>query len=126
MNSYGKELILDLEYCDVKQFTRPRISLYVERLCRIIKVERGDLHFWDYAGAPEEYDAAPDHIKGTSAIQFILTSNITIHTLDVLKTAYFNIFSCDDFDERPAVDFTAAFFDGKVRGQTVLLRGEGR
>ena len=120
---YGKELILDLEDCDPTTFTRESIERYVVQLCELIGAERGDLHFWDYEGEPEEYAAAPDHLKGISAIQFIMTSNITIHTLDVLKTAYINVFSCDNFSGSSASKFTKDWFRGSLRAKLAIMRG---
>ena len=90
MNDYGKELILDLHNCNSYKFTRKCLTNYFIELCELIDMERENLHFWDYIGQEDEYEKAPDHLKGTSAIQFISTSNITIHSLDVLKRAYIN------------------------------------
>ena len=81
MESYGKELILDLHDCDPKTFTRESIKEYCERLCDLIGMEKCDFHFWDYEGDPEGYEKAPDHLKGTSAIQFITTSDVRVHAL---------------------------------------------
>ena len=53
------------------------------------------------------------HTKGTSAVQFILTSNITIHTLDLLEAAYVNIFSCKKFDRKLAEKITTEWFVAK-------------
>ena len=62
---------------------------------------------------PDEQQTEP-HLKGTTAVQFILTSNIVIHTLDLLGAVYVNIFSCKDFDPKIAADFTANWFKGKI------------
>ena len=122
MKGFGKELILDLHKCDVKKFTRYHIKKYFVELCVLIDMQREDLHWWDYKGLPEEYAKAPAHLKGVSAIQFIKTSNITIHTLDVLKKVYINIFSCKEFDPLDTTLFTAAFFGGKVVNKKFIER----
>ncbi len=57
-----------------------------------------DLYFWDDLGVPNEDQQTDPKTKGTSAVQFILTSTIVIHTLDLMKSAYINIFSCKKFD----------------------------
>ena len=90
---YGIELILDLHGCDVSTFTRESITQYFERLCVLIDMKRETLHFWDDEGVPEEEKQTSPHTQGTSAIQFILTSSIVIHTLDQLSAVYINIFS---------------------------------
>ena len=111
---YGKELILDIHRCDVSKFNRKDIEIYLKKLCELINMDREDLHFWDYEGDPVGYERAPDHLKGVSCVQFITTSNITIHALDVLRKIFINIFSCRDFDCKIARDFTRDYFDGIV------------
>lgn len=120
--SYGKELILDIECGDPETFCRLVIEEFFIELCNKIDMDRADLHFWDYeeVGGKEE---APDHLSGTSAIQFISTSNITIHTLDKLRSVYLNIFSCKDFDVPTVEDCALTFFGGRIRRSTTLERG---
>ena len=104
--SYGLELVLDLHGCDTSQFTRASIKEYCTELCDLIDMERCDLHFWDDVGVPEDEQQTDSKTKGTSAVQFILTSTIVIHTLDLMNTAYINIFSCKEFDTDKATQFT--------------------
>ena len=114
MKNYGKEVILDLHNCNPETFTRKSIRKYFKELCVLIDMERETLHWWDYNGIPEEYAKAPDHLKGISAIQFIKTSNITIHSLDVLKRIYINVFSCKDFKSNDVKNFSEKWFQGKT------------
>lgn len=81
MKAYGKELIADLHDCDPKFFTKVAFEIFLKELCGLIDMEREDLHFWDY----EAYMEAPDHLQGISLVQFIKTSNITIHSPDKLR-----------------------------------------
>ena len=118
---YGKELILDLHYCNSDTFTRRGIRNYFKRLCEIIDMERCDLHWWDYKGLPKEYAKAPAHLKGTSAVQFIKTSNITIHTLDTLRVVYLNIFSCKNFDEKVVAQFSRGWFESEAIAQMRVI-----
>lgn len=111
---FGWELILDVHDADASKFTRDCIEEYLSDLCRQIKMDREDLHFWDYQDDDEGYDAAPAHLKGTSAVQFIKTSSIVIHTLDVTKRVYINIFSCKKFDPSEATFITEHFFSADV------------
>jgi len=119
---YGIELILDLHNCDPSTFTRKSIASYFEELCKLIDMERCDLYFWDYENELEEYEKAEDHLKGISAVQFIMTSNITIHTLDVLKKVFINIFTCKDFNREEAEIFTRKWFKGRVVNTKALTR----
>jgi S-adenosylmethionine/arginine decarboxylase-like enzyme len=119
---YGKELILDLHDCDASRFSRKSIEQFCEELCDLIDMERCDLHFWDDVGvAPEEQQTDP-RTKGTSAVQFILTSTIVIHTLDLRKTVYVNIFSCKDFSADEAATFTATWFASTDWTSNVVVR----
>lgn len=107
---YGIELILDLHGCDSSKFTRVSINKYFERLCVLIDMQREELYFWDDEGVSEEDKQTSPHTQGTSAVQFILTSSIVIHTLDQLKAVYINIFSCKSFDPKVAEQFSTDWF----------------
>jgi S-adenosylmethionine/arginine decarboxylase-like enzyme len=109
-DQYGIELILDLHGCDASKFTRPSITAYFEQLCDLIDMQREDLHFWDDVGLSDEDKQTSPHTQGTSAVQFILTSSIVIHTLDQLRAVYVNIFSCKVYDPKVAEKFTAEWF----------------
>lgn len=122
MKTYGKELILDLHGCNVAMFNRKDIEKYFIALCTLIDMEYEDLHFWDYEGDPEGYEKAPSHLKGTSAVQFIKTSSVVLHSLDDLGKAFINVFSCKDFDDAEVRSFTEAFFGGRVAHFQVVER----
>jgi len=110
---YGFELIMDLHDCDASTFNRSSLRKYFIKVCKAIDMKRCELYFWDDYGVPAKEKQNLPHTKGTSAVQFILTSNITIHTLDLLKAAYINIFSCKQFDEKVAEKITREWFGAK-------------
>lgn len=110
---YGYELILDLHGCDSSTFKRTSLRKYFTKLCKAIDMQRCDLHFWDDYGVPKNEKQTEPHAKGTSAVQFILTSTIVVHTLDILETVYVNIFSCKYFDEKVAERITKEWFAAK-------------
>lgn len=122
MDEYGRELIIDMHNCDPKTFTRKSIREYFTKLCKVIDMQQCDLHFWDDVGVPKAERQTDPHLKGTSAIQFILTSNITIHALDLLGKVYVNIFSCKDFSPSEAEIFTQNWFKGEVVNSQVWKR----
>lgn len=122
MDDYGKELILDLHHCEPSRFTRKIIRGYFIRICELIDMERGNLFWWDDLNSPEAEKETEPHLVGTSAVQFIKTSNITIHTLDILHRVYLNIFSCKDFDEYAVERTTATWFDGDIVNRKVIRR----
>ena len=71
---------------------------------------------------PPEEQQTEVHLKGTSAVQFILTSNIIIHTLDLLGNVYINIFSCKDFDPENAIKFSKNWFRGEIVNSHIIER----
>lgn len=121
MKNYGKELILDLHECNPEKFTREIITEFFEKLCKEIDMEACKVTFWEYE-TQEEFDAAPPHLKGISGVQFISTSNITIHALNDLKAVYLNIFSCKDFSFMKTHRFCEKFFEGEVINSKTLNR----
>ena len=108
--TYGFELIIDLHGCDVSKFSRTSLKKFFVKLCKAIDMERCELHFWDDVGVPPEERQTLPHTKGTSAVQFILTSTIVVHTLDLLKAVYVNIFSCKPFDRNVTEELTKEWF----------------
>jgi len=110
---YGYELILDLHGCDASTFNRESLDEYFDKLCKAIDMVKCERYWWDDVGvAPEEQQTSP-HTKGTSAVQFILTSTIVVHTLDMLEAVYINIFSCKPYDKDMAENFTKEWFRAK-------------
>ena len=120
--SYGYELVVDLKDCDPERFNRESIDRFFSEICRVIDMEKCAVHFWDDVGVPPEDQQVEPHTKGTSAVCFILTSSIVIHTLDLLKSTYVNIFSCKEFDSLRATEFTRQWFGGDVANSYFLQR----
>ncbi len=122
MKSYGKELILDLKDCNPDTFNRQNITEFFTELCELIDMEQCDLHFWDDVGVPDNECQTDPKLKGTSAVQFIMTSSIVIHCLDLLGTVYVNLFSCKDFDISEAANFIESWFEGVTVKRVEVVR----
>ncbi|HDY89184.1 MAG TPA: hypothetical protein ENH82_13845 [bacterium] len=121
---YGSELILDLYECDVKTFNHKSIKEWLDALCKLIDMNQEDLHFWDYEGCPEEKANAPVHLVGISAVQFISTSDIVIHTLELVGECYINIFSCKEYDALATTEFTKNWFGSRKYEYKTVIRGK--
>ncbi len=119
---YGFELILDLHECHVSTFNRDSLREYFTKLCAAIDMKQCELYFWDDEGLPPEEQQTSPHTKGTSAVQFILTSSIVVHALDLLQAAYINIFSCKPFDKDTAEKLTKEWFGAKECRATFIER----
>ncbi len=122
ISPYGYELVLDLHNCDPSTFNRKSIDRFFTELCAVIEMEKCEVHFWDDVGVPPEEQQTEPHTKGTSAVCFILTSTIVIHTLDLLEAVYVNIFSCKDFDAGAAASFSTEWFKGEIVNSRVVER----
>lgn len=134
LNSYGIELILDLKDCNPEKFNRKSFNIFYDELCELLGVEKGTRHFWDYEdwwrnvwywlfNRKELKRNAPPHLKGTSAVQFIMTSSLVIHALDDLGTLYINVFSCDNFNASKAQAYIEEYFEGTTVGKKFITRG---
>jgi len=122
---YGWELVLDLHGCDKQRFNRKSIDAFFTELCDLIDMEKCDVHFWDDVGVPEDEKQTSPQTTGTSAVCFILTSTIVIHTLDLLGSVFVNIFSCKSFEPDAARDFTVSWFKASACRDTWIERTAG-
>ncbi len=111
---------MDLHKCNPKTFSRESLDNYFENLCKTIDMERCERYFWDDFGVPFEEQQTNPKTKGTSAVQFILTSTIVIHTLELLETVYINIFSCKLFDPDIAKELSISWF-GATESKTHFI-----
>ena len=119
---YGYELVLDLHGCNSAKFNRADIDGYFTGLCRRISMEKAETHYWDDLGVPIQEQQTSPQTKGTSAVCFILTSTIVVHTLDLLSAVYINIFSCKAFDPEVATKFTKEWFEAGSCKSTFIDR----
>lgn len=125
VGGYGIEYVIDLYGCDARQFTIPAVKMFMRRLCRILHLHPEELHIWGYDD-PKEKAEAPAHLKGVSAVQFIKTSNITLHCLDDLGLACVNVFTCGRFqhcDIAEARNFCMGWFHARTFQEHLLNRG---
>lgn len=110
-------MVLDLNECDTSKFTRRHLDDFFTGICRLIDMNRhGEPMYWfDNSEKP--------HLHGASAVQFIKTSNITLHALDKLQAVFINIFSCKEFDADAARDYCIRYFSAKRYHCEILVRG---
>ena len=115
MTKYGEEVLIDLHGCSVDVMTRDTIRQFLLDLCDRIEMERCELYFWDDLETPENEKQTSPHTQGTSAVQFILTSNITIHTLEQLGKVFINVFSCKPFSQTTVEEVVVNHFGGEIQ-----------
>ncbi len=127
MKNYGKELILDIHDCYENRFNRKDIARYFDELVELIDMKPMKRTWWDYFWYPKWFIKImgwdnEDKVYGASAVQFIRTSNITIHVIYNLRQIYLNIFSCKDFDAELVTDFSQCFFWGEIVNKKIIDR----
>ena len=102
---WGYHMILDCAACDKsKIMDKQNVINFTKEL-----VKRIDMEAW---GEPiVEYFAAHDPNKaGFSMLQLIVTSNLAAHFIDSTGDAYFDVFSCKEFDQQTVIDTINEFF----------------
>jgi S-adenosylmethionine/arginine decarboxylase-like enzyme len=122
MKKYGKSLLLDIHNADIKFFNRRSLLKFFHTLCKEIDMQPEKLVWWDDVGVKKEFRQTESHTKGTSAVQFILTSSIVIHTKDILKSINIDIFSCKNYDVRKTKKFCRDYFKGKIINSIIVPR----
>ena len=116
--SYGKEVIIDLYDCDREKMTEEHVVNFIQQLVKKVDMEtHGEPMVWTNNESDEP------HLRGTSAMQFITTSNVVVHTLSLTGLVLVNLFSCKPFDEHVVVDFSQQFFDARSYVMEPLKRG---
>ncbi|MDO8467645.1 MAG: S-adenosylmethionine decarboxylase [Nanoarchaeota archaeon] len=105
---WGKTASIDLHGCNDLIKNPEKIKEFVIKLCKEIDMERHGDVIIDRFGDGK--------LEGWSCLQFIETSSITCHfdeQMGETNRAFIDIFSCKDFDENKAVQFSKRFFDAK-------------
>jgi len=114
---YGKELILDLYKCNPESIrSKKKILEYSNKLCKLIKVKK--------YGKPiiKRFALYLDYAAGYSLVQLIESSLVSGHFSELWNRAFINIFSCKNFDNKKAANFTKKFFNAKKIKERVLIR----
>ena len=110
------EIIVDIHGCNIFNFKKKRLDAFFSELVVLSDMQAvGKPKYW------KECSNIP-HLKGYSGIQFIKTSSILIHTLDILQSAYINFFSCKDFDPDQVVEFIKNHFEAEKISYKVINR----
>jgi S-adenosylmethionine/arginine decarboxylase-like enzyme len=103
MSYFGYHLMLDCSGCNEGIKSRENIYNFVKELVKRIDMTAH--------GEPViEYLLPGDPKEGYSLMQLITTSNIVGHFIEPNSTAYFDIFSCKEYDIQVAQDVVKEFF----------------
>ncbi len=113
---WGYHLMLDCSGCDIEKVSnRDNIYNFVKDLVDQIDMESH--------GEPIiEYLLPGDPKQGFSLLQLITTSNISAHFMELDGTAYFDIFSCKEFDIEIAKKVVGDYFGPKKMRVNFITR----
>ena len=111
---WGYHLMLDCSGCE-RIDARENIYNFVKDLVKEIDmVAHGEPII--------EYLLPGDPKQGYSMLQLITTSNISAHFMELDGTAYFDIFSCKEFDLKVAQNIVTKYFNPKKIKVNFLTR----
>lgn len=108
---YGKHLIASAKGCNETILDKTKIAEFLRDLAEAIDMKPFGKPLVERFGQGIE--------EGISGVQLIETSAITVHTNDMAKDLYLDVFSCKDFQEEEVVQwvqdhFVPAYFEHKV------------
>ncbi len=114
---WGLDLAINLQNCDLGVIqSEEHLTIYLVEICDLMKMNRvGDPQF--------TYLSPTIALAGYTVVQLIETSSIIIHLCDQPQSAYFNLFSCREFNPVIVTKNTMQFFKTEECVSTALYRG---
>jgi len=114
MSHFGYHLMLDCSGCQGID-SRDNIFSWIKELVpEIDMIAHGEPVI--------EYLLPGDPKQGYSLLQLITTSNISAHFMELDGTAYFDIFSCKEFDIEKAKLIVSKYFNPKKMRVNYITR----
>ncbi len=111
---YGKHLMLTAKGCNENLLEIDKVASFItDMVPRIDMVPYGDLVIARFGDGIE---------VGISAVQLIVTSAITIHTNDLARDLYLDVFSCKWYEESIVIDMVNELFAPVEIKDTIILR----
>jgi len=112
---WGKLASINLYECNSELIKNKKyIRKFVKELCKEINMKP--------YGKCRIKKFGHGKLNGISALQFIKTSSITLHFDETENRAFIDIFSCKDFSENQAENFSKKFFKSNKSTMKILIR----
>lgn len=112
---WGYHLMLDCSGCNQHISDKNKIKEFLVKLINSIGMVACGEPIIEYL-SPTEFNS------GYSVLQLISTSNVCAHFVENNNTAYFDIFSCKEFDTEVAKEIVSDFFNPSSIKVTFLTR----
>jgi S-adenosylmethionine/arginine decarboxylase-like enzyme len=103
MDTYGKELVLDLENCNAEKLTKEEVKTFCEVLAKELNIESSQYVAW-------ESDSG-----SISAILFLDKSSISVHSVSSTKQCFVNVFATQDFEPTKITVFILKYLEGTIK-----------
>lgn len=111
---YGKHLVLSARHCNDNLLDADAITRFLKDLVvRIDMVAYGEPLVARFGEGIEE---------GISGVQLIETSAITVHTNDMARDLYLDVFSCKGYNETDVLAFVTSTFETTDMNYQILMR----
>lgn len=112
---WGKTALINLYECDTELIKNSlEIRNYIKQSCKKMNMKM--------IGSPKIKRFGKGDLEGFSFMQFIETSSITGHFDETEKRAFIDVFSCKEFNEKKATEFSKEFFKAKKSKCKVFIR----
>jgi len=111
---YGKHLVLGATGCNENLLSTTAVTQFLRDL-----VDRIDMVAY---GQPLVARFGEGIEEGISGVQLIETSAITVHTNDMARDLYLDVFSCKGYNEHDVLTFVDAIFAPTQTNYQILLR----
>lgn len=111
---YGKHLIASFKRCNPNIIDKKALADFLHQLAIDIEMQPFGQPIVERFGEGIEI--------GISGVQLIETSAITVHTNDMARDLYLDVFSCKDFDPEDVLQFVKERFAPEEASHKVLLR----
>jgi hypothetical protein len=125
MKTFGKELIIDLDKCDILMIrSLSNIQQFIDEMLEKTGMKAMcPMHSFYLPDTPENREKG---IVGWSICQFIQTSSVVGHFCEDSDkgygTMYLNFFSCKDFFKADVEVLCKKYFKGRIRNSTYVRR----
>ena len=117
-DAFGWELCIDVWECDPSLLCDGEyIKRFLVDLCDdVLKMRRYGSPFVERFGLDNPI------VAGYSAVQLIETSSVVCHFAEQSRSAYFDVFSCKEFDATEVIEFCAKSFKGRCAHSHAITR----
>lgn len=108
---WGYHLMIDASGLECEEYDLNNTQYLLEFVREILV--KTDMRAW---GEPmvqhltEADGEFPDSLSGYTIVQLLHTSNMTLHVCDKVKTLYFDLFSCKQFDNDSVKESIVKYF----------------